>query len=195
MLTAAIDGHPFRIFAYVVTLAACALLARNSRTVGQRRVWAAVGVVVLGLGLVRLFGWDNEIAAHVRDDAYQGGWYGGRRPVQEVLVASLVGVTLIALGVTVLLVRAVRGFRATAVVAVAALAAFVCIRAVSLHAIDHALFGDTTLGIQRSALIELGLLGAIVSSALLDFGFAKRQPQRGVLWRRSRSIRSGSPAR
>ena len=195
MVTSAVDGHSLRLFAYVLTFVVCVATARNSGTVGQRRLWLAIILAVLGLGLVRLFGWDNEIASHVRDDAYQGGWYRGRRPVQEAVIAGLLGTALAALGAAVLMVRAARGFRLTALAGVGLLAAFVCIRAVSLHDIDHALFAETTLGIQRSALIELGLLGAIFVSALLDFGLARRRAHGGTRLSRSRIDRRSSAAR
>ncbi|MGH2634043.1 MAG: hypothetical protein ACRDG3_11585, partial [Tepidiformaceae bacterium] len=127
--------------------------------------------------------------------AYEGGWYTGRRPIQEAFVVAalaLGGVTLLA---TLILARPARGFRALAVTFAAALCAFVAARAVSLHALDHVLFSDSTAGIQRGALIELCLIAGLVGSGLLDIGVLR--------WRRrgpgaraaaiSRIDGSGSP--
>lgn len=174
MITSLLDGHLLRLLAYAMAVGACIGAASESRDSGRRRLWLVLASLVLVMGLTRLFGWDNDIADRVRSDAYRGGWYTGRRPVQEALVAGTLACGVVIFGVTLILVRAARGFRATGVAAAAALCSFVAVRAISLHAVDHALFADTTLGVQRSALIELGLVGVLAASALLDVALVRR---------------------
>ena len=196
MITSLLDGRLLRLLVYALAVGACLLAASESRGRGRRTLWLVLASIVLVMGLTRLFGWDNDIADRVRNDAYQGGWYTGRRTVQEALVAGTVACGVIVFGVALLVVRAARGFRATGVAATAVLCTFVAIRAISLHAVDHALFVDTTLGVQRSALIELGLVGLLVVSTLLDLAVARHGwPSRFNRAAASRIGGSGPPAR
>lgn len=174
------DSDLLRVSAYIVATAVCLFAAQASRTPGQRRVWLSLAFIAGMLCFTRLFGWDSDIADRARHDAYSGGWYAGRRPFQEATVIALLALGGVAVLLTLVFYRPARGSRGVAVVFTAALCAFVGVRAVSLHALDHLFFADTTFGVERGALIEFGLISGVIISGLWSAGTSRyrTKPQR-----------------
>src|SRR4051794_27974105 len=128
-------------------------------------IWLAVAAVLGALLVNRQFDLLTHLIRSLRRSAYAEGWYERRREYQAAVIAGflLAGVVLLAALAVVLrhLVRRV-GVVAAATVA---LVVFVCIRAVSLHHVDHLLgLGGSDV---VNGTIELGLLGVIIGATFV----------------------------
>lgn len=174
MIASLADGSALRIFAYAAAAPAAFFAARSSRRRPVRRFWLAVSATMIVLGATRLFGWDHALASLAREDAYQGGWYGGRRAAQQATVAALALTAVVASAAIFWAFPVARGPRSIPTVAVLTLGAFVAIRAVSLHSVDGVIDESTLLGVQRGAAIELSLIVLIAASACVSVSRAAR---------------------
>jgi len=169
-----VDGPALRIFAYTAAASVAVFAARSSQPRALRSFWLGISATMIMLGATRLFGWDHALASLAREDAYQGGWYGGRRAAQQATVAGLALAAAIAFATIFWALPVARGPRTIPTLAILTLSAFVAIRAVSLHSVDSVIDESTLLGIQRGAAIELSLIILVAACACVSVGRAGR---------------------
>ena len=140
-------------------------LAAAPRTGTERRVWLALAIVLLLLGINKQIDLQTLLTVLGRAEARQEGWYGDRRVVQRevivavLLAASAVGITLALLG------RQAGGWAVIAVMNTTALVAFVMVRAASLHGVDALLargWGPVTV----NRCLEIGSIALDMLAAL-----------------------------
>ena len=181
MIASFVDGPALRIFAYAAAASAAFFAARTSQPRARRSFWLGISATMIMLGATRLFGWDHALAGLAREDAYQGGWYGGRQAAQQAAVAGLAVAAVIAFAAICWALPVVRGWRSIPTLAILTLGAFVAIRAVSLHSVDSVIDESALLGIQRGAAIELSLIALVAACACVSVRRAGRT--RGALKR------------
>ena len=174
MITTFMDGPALRIFAYGAAASVAFFAARSAQPRPVKSFWLGISATLIVLGATRLFGWDHSLAGLAREDAYKGGWYGGRRAAQQATVAGLAVTAVVAFAAIFSALPVARGLRSIPTVAILALGAFVAIRAVSLHSVDSVIDESTLLGIQRGAAIELSLIMLVAACACLSLGRAGR---------------------
>lgn len=128
-------------------------------------LWVCLALVLLVLGLNRLFDLESLVLDLWREDARTQGTYGERRAMQGGFIGA---VAIMGLAVVVVLFRVARGqladFRLVLGGAVFLLA-FVVIRAASLHAVDGILDRGVA-GVRVGVGLELLGLGIIAAAAL-----------------------------
>jgi hypothetical protein len=138
------------------------LSGRNWKTEGA--FWACLAMAMFALGVNKQLDLQSLMTEIARNFAKEGGWYDGRRAVQQIAIG------LIAAGAgagAILMVFVLRN--AANEVKVAALGfclvlAFVLIRAASFHHIDL-LLGRDVMGIRWNALLELPGIVVIAACA------------------------------
>ena len=129
------------------------------------RIWLAVAVT-LGLLLInRQFDVLDHLVQSLRRHAHADGWYERRKEYQAVVIAGLVLVGLALVGAVAVALRHSARRLAVVVAATVALVVFVCVRAVSLHDVDHLLgLGGSDV---VNGIVEMGLLAVIITATVL----------------------------
>jgi hypothetical protein len=136
-----------------------------------RRVWVGVAVVLLALGINRQLDVQTWLIQTLRRHAYEGGWYDRRREYQAAVIGAILVAALVVGAVLAVVLRRVLRRIALVMAGLVGLTAFVGIRAISFHDVDH------LLAVHRGAgdAIELGGIVVVVVATL-------------IWWRRERQI-------
>ena len=141
------------------------------RARAQRRVWLALALMLLLLGISRQVDLETLITVFGRQTARRQGWYGARRGAQREGIALVLLGTTIAGAALAMLVRRAGAWAIFAVFDTAALCAFVAVRTASLHDIDAFLshrWGSVTI----NRLVEIS---ATAFDALAALAAGRRQ--------------------
>ena len=117
----------------------------------------------LGLLLInRQFDVLDHLVQSLRRHAHADGWYERRKEYQAVVIAGLVLAGLALVGAVAVALRHMARRLAVVVAATVALVVFVCVRAVSLHDVDHLLgLGGSDV---VNGIVEVGLLAVIITA-------------------------------
>jgi hypothetical protein len=191
------------VWAVVVARRACRQLsiadpaeARRQRVMA--RVWVAIALVMLVLGISKQFDLESGSLALLRRIAYQGGWYERRRTYQAEFIVALVGFAIAAGAVAAFVLR--RAVRRIVVVlgAVSLLVVFVIVRTISFHSVDHLLArgGRFELsGLLEGAGIALVVLASVhwhlVQRAVVADAIARSAPPPGP-WTPPEAVGAGT---
>ncbi|MFP4436020.1 MAG: NUDIX domain-containing protein [Chloroflexaceae bacterium] len=142
----------------------------------HRVIWWGFALLLLLLGLNKQFDIQTAITRFGRELAYVQGWYNVRRLYQIWFVAGVAGVGFVALiGLTWVLRQVLRLYWLT-LLGFVALLTFILIRAASFHYVDKALALDLA-GFKANWALELGGIGLIILSVLLNLAWARRAAQ------------------
>ena len=160
--------------AYLLAAWFCLLNARASVTTGaagvrqlsqgrsRRRVWTAMGVLLLLLGISRQFGLQAMAASVMRSLLLVDEVYGERRGLQIGLIAAIASFGGVALLIALVSFRRADRSVRVALVAAGLLTGYTIVRATSLHDLDH-LFALALLPhLTINHLVELALLSILV---------------------------------
>jgi hypothetical protein len=128
-----------------------------------RRVWIGVALVLLALGINRQLDVQTWFIQTLRRRAYEGGWYDRRREYQAAVIGAIFLAALVLGGVLAAALRRVLRRIALVMAGIVGLTAFVGIRAISFHDVDH------LLAVHRGAgdAIELGGIVVVVVATLI----------------------------
>ncbi len=176
LLSTTLNDKDLRVVAYL--LVACLAFAaawQKTRQSGAREglapaFWASAGVLFVILAFSREASVGSHIAAVGRAMFRGEGWYSDRRPLQKVVIFTVLAAGgVAALGGAALL--SVRGHRQLAFgfVTMMALGVFLVVRAISWHDIDGVLYRQSIDRVQVNAIAELtatalaGLAAAIAT--------------------------------
>ena len=180
-LLAILNDKGLRVAAYL--LAACLAFAAASREAqrsGRRErlplaLWTSAGVLFVVLPISREVDLASHIAGIGRGIFRTEGWYPERRPLQKVVILSVLGTGGAAtLGGAALLCSRGRGQLAFGFVAIMLLGVFLVVRAISWHDIDGVLYRSSINSVQVNALVELTVTGIAAFAA----GLATLAPPR-----------------
>lgn len=132
------------VWAVVVARRACRQLSVADPAEARRqqimaRVWVAVALVLLVLGISKQFDLESGVLTLLRRIAYEGGWYARRRQYQAEFIVALIGVTVAACVVTAFVLRRAVRRIALVLLALSLLVVFVVVRTISFHYVDHLL--------------------------------------------------------
>jgi hypothetical protein len=147
-------GGWITVVLYFLAVISCGLVVRSGEA-NDRKIWAAISILFLGLGINKQLDLQSALTEFGRTLAFQFGWYGQRRLAQVVLVSS---VAIVCVGaVTGLLIGARHSAPPTrlAILGTALVLGFVLIRAASFHHIDQ-FIGQTVLGFRWNWILEMG---------------------------------------
>ena len=134
------------------------------RDPGAARLWRALGLLLVILGLNKQLDFQTLLTQIGRDFARVGDWYDQRREVQRLFVDTIMAVAaLSAIGAVWIFRNQSRAFRVAAA-GFALLAAFICIRAASFHHVD-AFLKSTLFGARFNGILELGGIGVVAFAA------------------------------
>jgi hypothetical protein len=151
------------------------LSGRNWKTEGA--FWACLAMAMLALGVNKQLDVQSVMTEIARNLAKEGGWYNGRRAVQQ-LAIGLIAVA--AGGTALLLVVLLRNAATEAKIAALGLClvlAFVLIRAASFHHVDL-LLGRAVVGIRWNALLEIpGIVVISICAARYSLRIGSRVKQ------------------
>ena len=124
-------------------------------------VAATLGVLLIN----RQFDVLDHLVQSLRRHAHADGWYQRRKDYQAVVIAGLLLVGLVLVAAVGVALRHMARRVAVVVAATVALVVFVCVRAVSLHDVDHLLdLGGSDL---VNGIVEMGLLAVIIAATAL----------------------------
>ena len=125
--------------------------------------WAAIAILLVILFVNRLFNLQALLTIAARCAAESEGWYGGRRPIQILLIIAAAAVA--GLFLMLALLRRKNWDERLALAGMTALIAFVAVRSVSLHGVDAYLrlkiFGLNFNGLTEGAALAPVLFAAI----------------------------------
>lgn len=151
-----------------------ALAAAGVRRVAQarsrRRFWGALAALVMLLGIMRQFDLFALAAAAMRGIVVVDDAYGERSGLQIGLIVAIGTFGTIGLLIALVTFRRAEGSVLAALAVAALLIAYMLIRTVSLHAVDHVLSVAPLPYVRVDDLIELTLLGLL---ALACFAFSR----------------------
>ena len=82
---------------YLLAMVSCWVTARNP-AIKERRIWAAISILFLGLGINKQLDLESALTAAGRIFAIEQGWYGQRQSVQLefIIFVAIVGVSAVA---------------------------------------------------------------------------------------------------
>jgi hypothetical protein len=139
-------------------------LTALNHAIKEWRIWVAISLAFLGLGISKLLDLPAVLAGMIRTAASGEGWYGQRQYVQA---AFTILVLLLCGGIVMVLRRRVRdlpGSTRIALFGTTLLFGYVLIRAASLHQFDRFIF-DKTLGFRWNWIFEMGGIGLVLAAS------------------------------
>jgi hypothetical protein len=154
---------------YLLTAYLCWRVARVLRPFGavrrsEARVWIAIAVLFLVLGICREFDIQSAITDYWRSVARHQGWYGDRRSFQPVIILAIGMGFLIALVMLGKALPNLSPITQLAVMGAIMLLAYIAVRAVSLHDVD-VLAGMTVLGLRLGWIMEFSGIFMVILAA------------------------------
>ena len=158
---------------YVTALLAGALVWQSGRSQPQsvarqdRRFFAGLALLFLGLGLARQTGALRWLTNLGRAVAWEQGWYTHRTLPQQQIIAGIYYSAIVLLLILVWLNRRTLWRNGLLLLGVVLLLGYLGVRAVSLHSIDYMLTYRRIGGIPWGSAIELGSLLFIGTMLLL----------------------------
>ena len=158
---------------YVTALLAGALVWQSGRSQPQsvarqdRRFFAGLALLFLGLGLARQTGALRWLTNLGRAVAWEQGWYTHRTLPQQQIIAGIYYSAIVLLLILVWLNRRTLWRHGLLLLGVVLLLGYLGVRAVSLHSIDYMLTYRRIGGIPWGSAIELGSLLFIGTMLLL----------------------------
>lgn len=153
------------VAAYFLTAWLC--WRASQRTAGERRLWLALTLFMIALGINKQLDLQSLFTQIGRDIAIRDGWYDNRVNVQREFVYGIMaaggGVSLLLLWFT----RKLSAAAQTAAFGITALLAFIAMRASSFHHVDG-LISITWRGVRFNWIFELSGIGIIAAAAALS---------------------------
>ena len=132
----------------------------------ERSLWLLICLMLVALGINRQLDLLTTLTEIGRVLAFKQGWYGDRRIVQ---ICFIIGVAAVCADIAVrLLWLAHKTAFSTqlALLGMVIVLAFVLIRAVSFHEIDH-LIGERVLGLRWNWILEMGGISVVLLGSLI----------------------------
>lgn len=151
---------------YLIALLICANKAISFKKMGgEYHFWFYLALFLLLLGINKQLDLQTWFTQTLRDAAYEQGWYGFRRPLQELFIATL------AVGMLVTLVSLRRYLADSwhhhqiAWVGIVLLCTFILMRAASFHHMD-VFIHHHWLGLRVNVILEIGAILVVIVGAL-----------------------------
>ncbi|MCK9519539.1 MAG: hypothetical protein M0R74_11030 [Dehalococcoidia bacterium] len=137
---------------------ACLVTARGRRAGPPHHAagWVACGLVALGLGAALLFSLDLELIHILRSVGWRLGFYGERRPLQELVIQSVVVFAALGTGVFLFWSRTWPGALRIALCASIGLMVLATVWGVSFHGTDQLLRRDVAGQASGAVLTQVG---------------------------------------
>ncbi len=180
-LADALGSTLLREVAYLAAACLCAVAAgrsmqgRGGRDFVATTFWVGAAALLVFLALSREIELSVRIANMGRDLFRREGWYPDRRPVQRLGIYVIIAAACLAgLAGSLLYLSRGRAHLIFGWLAVVSLVGFLAVRAVSLHAVDAALYRRSIGSIQFNAIVELSAT-LLVAFAASGFAFAPRR--------------------
>ena len=151
-------------------MACLSAAAETGRPPRERRLLIAVGCLGIVFSIAETLGLGGWLAHAGRSTAANEGWYGGRRPIQAMVIVGIAALTLGAVFTLGLLTRGFGRVIRTVIVLFAALVGFIAIRTISLHQVDAYLYHELVYGLPVGTLVESAIVAAMSLVLLLFSG-------------------------
>ena len=163
---------------YFLAMVSCWATSRNPE-IKERRVWAAISILFLGLGINKQLDLQSALTEFGRVLAVEQGWYGQRQSVQLEFII-LVAIICVSAIVTLLILARHAPFPTwVALLGATLVIAFVLIRAASFHHIDR-FIGTTVLGFRWNWILEMGGISVVFFASRWRLHYSRSHRPRQV---------------
>jgi hypothetical protein len=178
-------GGWITVVLYFLAMISCWMTAR--RGVKERRIWIAISILFLGLGINKQLDLQSALTDIGRVIAIEQGWYGQRQFVQLDFIIFVAIVIVSAVITLIIWTRRAPLSTWFALLGTILVVGFVLIRAASFHHIDR-FIGTTMFGFRWNWILEMGGITIVLLASQWRRRSAKSQPTSapvGLLgWRR-----------
>jgi hypothetical protein len=163
---------------YLATSLSCWKSGREARREGSRssnepRAWRSTAILFLALGVTKQLDLMTALTVLGRAVAHRQGWYERRHSVQIFLIALVATLCLLLMIALLTWIRRAPPPTWLALIGTTLTLAFVVIRAISYHDIDHFL-SERILGLPWNSVIEIGgIVAVLLASQWHQVGHSK----------------------
>lgn len=173
-----LDGasNSLAIVLYVLaatTALALGIVERHRASTSDRRLWPAFWFATSGLLFVMAAGRVSNVSALLtdigREQARSGGWYDVRRWLQVWVIGAVAALWAATLALVVWRATEPRRRYLPTAIVVFTLVCYVGVRLISLHQVDALLHHRGVRGLTDGAVIEVGLLLAVLALSVRQF--------------------------
>ncbi len=170
------------VMLYFLTAYFCYILARRSKSksledLREKRLWLALAVLFCLLGLNKQLDFHSTLTQYGRAMSIAQGWYGQRRLVQLVFVASVAAVGGIVLLALLLWLRRSSKLAIVAVLGTGMLITYIVVRAASFHDADRVI-AMRLLGLRWSWVLEIAGIIVVLTACLYRLRSTSSEVQR-----------------